>query len=452
MRAPVPPPGPTAGPPAPPSAPRSATAVLAAVLAGCLTLASVLGVGWWSSANQRASRGSTSVSGTLSPSGSWTHGTKLEWSSVLGLGMELLAAGERVVTVQRTQARDTNTILTAYKVTSSGLEDLWSTTVDLSKGTPNPSWASSSAPNYEFLVWGDTLVHGTTLINLDNGTASTAPWPENDIPLIAGDTAISCTAPSSASAATTCTAWKAGSEEPLWTIEAPNAGLMPGRGYIRVENRQAGRYVILSGSTVVNLDTGQKLPLGSGKGLALSAADGWLVYRFASKDGDKPTLDAFTLDGTAADSYQSSLDDTPIPSQWGALSLAQIKGIWTGAGRAPAYIGLDDASGCITRITFGSGAVLQAPELAQKSSLDSTDQRCVFTVTVSNDNSVLVTRSNDLLANQSIAGMYATADGEEITFEGIDPKTDDTLMMITPELLLGYDPDTGRLSCYGPKA
>ena len=63
-----------------------------------------------------------------------------------------------------------------------------------------------------------------------------------------------------------------------------------------------------------------------------------------------------------------------------------------------------------------------------------------------------MTSISDRLETNSFFFLFNAATGEQIDFEGIDVNTGGQLMLVRPDLILGYDPATGTARAFVPKS
>ena len=224
--------------------------VLAAALVGVLVLATVIGVGWFLSAERRSARGAENRSPAAAPDNGWVNGAAVRWRTSIGTDREIITAGNHLVAIERSAVKDSNATLTGYTIGDEGATESWTQTADLSQGTLDDP---------EFLPWGEsTLVHGTTLIDLNTGGTSSAPWDAQKPPLLAEDVIVNC------DSTDTCRAWRQGSAEPLWSTQVPDASRHTDNNFpslLTTYVRRDNRYIILNMRHIINLDTGKEVEL-----------------------------------------------------------------------------------------------------------------------------------------------------------------------------------------------
>ena len=426
---------------------RGPRAIIAAVVAGVVTLAAVIGIGWIVSANRRAISGAEDLQGRAPVSG-WAAGAVQSWQTQIDGGAEVFSAGDRVLALTRKTARDSAATLTAYTIEDGGLSEAWTTTADLSRGALTQDYP-------QFVRWGDHhLIHGSTVIDLTTGDTSSGPWPADEQPMVAQDVVIACSTDNN------CAAWREGSDEQLWSIPVEDVSTFISRdnNSQTVYRRAGARYIILLFHKAVNLDTGEVVPLDlpSLKGYYLvSAADGWLVH---STSASGSVVYAFGLEGGAAiDTYPDNdlknhdknavtfMSPEPLP-------LSAYRAVWRDGSTSNVTARfVPESDDCIPRIDVVGGASITMPEL--KSTNDSnvltTKRTCISRLRLTADRSLLLTAVSTQLG---FSFLFNAATGEQIDFEGIDVNAGGQLMLVRPDLIVGYDPATGTVRAFAPKS
>ena len=423
-------------------------AIIAAVVAGVITLTAIIGIGWIASASRRAASSAEDLDPYQSPVSDWTAGAAQSWQAQIGGGAEVFSVGERILALTRKTERDSAATLTAYTLEDSGLSEAWTTTVDLSQGT-----IPQKRP--QFLRWGDHhLIHGSTVIDLTTGDTSSGPWPADEQPMVAQDVVIACSTDNN------CAAWREGSDEQLWNTSIENVSAFIGldNNSQTVYRREGVRYVILAFHSAVNLDTGElvSFDLPSLESYYLvSAADGWLVH---STSASGSVVYAFGLEGGAAiDTYPDNdlknhdknavtfMSPEPLP-------LSAYRAVWRDGSTSNVTARfVPESDDCIPRIDVVGGASITMPEL--KSTNDSnvltTKRTCISRLRLTADRSLLLTAVSTQLG---FSFLFNAATGEQIAFEGVDVNAGGQLMLVRPDLIVGYDPATGTVRAFAPKS
>ena len=422
-------------------------AIIAAVVAGVITLTAVIGIGWIVSAPRRAISGAENLQGLFPVSG-WTAGAAQSWQTQIGGGAEVFSTSSHILALTRKTARDSAATLTAYTIEDGGLSEAWTTTADLSRGALTQDYP-------QFVRWGDHhLIHGSTVIDLTTGDTSSGPWPADEQPMVAQDVVIACSTDNN------CAAWREGSDEQLWNTSIENVSAFIGldNNSQTVYRREGVRYVILAFHSAVNLDTGElvSFDLPSLESYYLvSAADGWLVH---STSASGSVVYAFGLEGGAAiDTYPDNdlknhdknavtfMSPEPLP-------LSAYRAVWRDGSTSNVTARfVPESDDCIPRIDVVGGASITMPEL--KSTNDSnvltTKRTCISRLRLTADRSLLLTAVSTQLG---FSFLFNAATGEQIAFEGVDVNAGGQLMLVRPDLIVGYDPATGTVRAFAPKS
>ncbi len=433
--------------------------VLAAALAGVLVLATVIGGGWLLSAERRSTSGAENRTAITPPDDGWANGAAIGWRTSIGTNQEIVTAGNHLIAIGRSTAKDPNATLTGYTIGDEGATESWTQTVDLSQGIP-------SAP--EFLPWGEsTLVHGTTLIDLNTGGTSTAPWNAQSSPVLADDTIITCDSNDS------CQAWREGSAEPLWSAQVPGGSNQPKlSSLLATPVRRGSRYIIMNMRHIINLDTGQEvqleLPALTDYSIA-AASNGWVVAALKTEDTagdhmlDITHIYEFDVDGGAlTDSYAAK---SGVMSRGKAFIYktsprpqSDYQALWRdGDFNTVLALGQGDG-GCVTSIEVLGGPTFSVPQagstgpngstISASSSQSGCPDGSIFTP--SPGHRVLLTAAKSRIGTSSFHFLYNLATGEAVSFEGIDTTGNSQLELVRPNLVLGYDPDDGEVYGFSP--
>ena len=418
-------------------------AIIAAVVAGVITLTAVIGIGWIVSAPRRAISGAENLQGLFPVSG-WTAGAAQSWQTQIGGGAEVFSTSSHILALTRKTARDSAATLTAYALGDDGMSEAWTTTVDLSQGT-----LAQDRP--QFLRWGDHhLIHGSTVIDLTTGGTSSGPWSAGEQPIVAQDVAITC------SANDNCTAWREGSDEQLWNISIENVSALIGldNNSQTVYRREGVRYVILAFHSAVNLDTGElvsfDLPslesyyLVSAADVHSTSASGSVVYAFGLEGG--AAIDTYPDNDLKNHDKNAVTFMSPEP-----LPLSAYRAVWRDGSTSNVTARfVPESDDCIPRIDVVGGASITMPEL--KSTNDSnvltTKRTCISRLRLTADRSLLLTAVSTQLG---FSFLFNAATGEQIAFEGIDVNAGGQLILVRPDLIVGYDPATGTVRAFAPK-
>lgn len=432
--------------------------VLAAALVGVLVLATVIGVGWFLSAERRSARGAENRSPAAAPDNGWVNGAAVRWRTSIGTNREIVTAGNHLVAIERSTARDSNATLTGYTIGDDGPTESWTQTVDLSQG---------ALDDPEFLPWGEsTLVHGTTLINLNTGEVSSAPWDAQKPPLLADDIIVNCDSTDS------CRAWQEGSTEPLWSAQVSGAShhidsnlpsLLP--TYVRRGNR----YIVLNMRRIINLDTGKEVELNlpALEDYFISAAsNGWAVAAVTRDHNDISHVYEFDIDGgDSTDSYaiKAGLSNrgTAFIYKTSPRSLSDYRTLWRDGDFSEVLALGHGDSKCTTSIEVLGGPTFDVPQTkaviprtpsGSAISASSSQSGCpeIGGFATSPDQRTLRVVARGRAGVNSFHFLYNLATGEAVSFEGIDATDNSQLELVRSDLALGYDPDDGEVYGFTP--
>ncbi len=382
---------------------------------------------------------------------SWSDGAHQVWSAQLPANSEIVVAKDYVVSVEHPSGANTSAALTGYSVSDAGASQLWTATMDLKTGTPGSP---------AFQVWNDsTLVHGSMLVDLATGTVSSAPWAEQDRPLVLEDRVITC------SGSNVCSGWEPGGSLPLWTasVEDSHSALEQLSRPQAVNHRNGARYALVGDRAALNIDTGEAVSfeVPALQSWAIwSAADGWTVVSWDQTlttwhmyeygvEGGAPT-------GDYAGNPPWASNESPLYSA-SQRTREQFRGMWTDnepngiVGRA--YFGGGNNDECFERFEAIDGPSIEIPTITTGGSTDvitQTNSSCATRVGVDSDNRTATVHLNTRPTENVFVFMYNTATGEAISFEGTDAMSGDQLALVNERLVVGYDVDTGSLYGYTP--
>lgn len=429
--------------------------VLVAVLAGALVLATVIGGGWFLSAERRSARGAENRSTIAPPDDDWVNGAAVGWRTSIGTNREIVTAGNRLIAIDRSTTTDSNATLTGYTIGGEGATESWTQTVDLSQGTPGST---------QFLPWGEsTLVHGTTLIDLATGATSTAPWDAQVHPMLADDLIVTCDSTDS------CRAWREGDAEPLWSAQVTKGSRQSSvSDLLTTYVRRDHRYIILDTRHIIDLDTGQEVQLelpALADHRVAAASNGWIVAALNTR----LTLDDYTPDVTHI--YEFDIDGGPPTDSYvaepGILGRASIliyknsprpmsdyRTLW-GNGDFSPILALGQGDKCTTSIEVMDGPAFDLPPVGATGPgaatiSPSSQSNCPDAFIPSPGRRVLLTAAENRTGSNSFHFLHNLATGEAVSFEGIDTTGNSQLEFVRSDLILGYDPDDGEVYGFIP--
>ncbi|WP_147681641.1 hypothetical protein [Actinomyces ruminicola] len=432
----------------------SPRAIGTAILAGLLAFGVVFGGGLaLGRGKDYATPAATDLVTYISPSPDWTAGAEQAWTTTVAADAQVITVPGHLLTLE-TGDNPAAATLTAYALSDSGAAKSWSAQVDASTdaGDTGDDFDIPMKPAY--LMWGkNTLIHDTTLYDLNTGETREAPWSSSDGVIIADDIAIACDSEN------TCTAYKETDPETyLWvkttdyTTEYLHSRT---EHYAPLFLRDGQRYCALSYREIYNIDTGEPVRfdvprshediLAYGVG---AAADGWIVNILDTRNS--ATIFAFGTDGgEPIDSYtnnQQSESNQRFINIPETITLDEFKERF-GKNSRNTILGIVDRddSSCSISIDVTDKRVIELPTLENEPS-------CLSIVRISADRTVIIagpgaTETQDI---QTFRLMYNADTGEEITFPGMDTSSGALFDLVAEDYAIGYDPATGMLIGYRP--
>ncbi|WP_103062000.1 hypothetical protein [Actinomyces qiguomingii] len=453
MTPPTPLPGPSGLSPTAPEplgARAIATAVLAAVLTFSLIVGGALALARGKNYAALAEPNQLAITG---PSSEWTNGAERTWTTTVAANAQVMTVPGHLLTLDTGDDPAAST-LTAYDLTDSGVTESWSATVDATNDSGDTSDDFDIPMKPAYLLWGNnTLIHDTTLYDLDTGETREAKWSSSDGVLIADDIAIACTSENK------CTGYQEDAPDtPLWTTSTDYAA-----DYLRAQSAHYAtvfphgdqRYCNISYREIYNIDTGEKvqlnLPLSPDNirsYAAYGASDGWFIV--LTDTSDRSVVYTYDLDGgEPTDSYDEQFD-TPryswVVPVFGSLSLAEFRTRFAD-NSLDTVLGIvnADEDRCAKSVDITYGRTIELPNSADGPS-------CLSAIRIAADRSVMtagprVTDSQDI---QTFRLMYNADTGEQITFPGMDPDSGALFDLVATDYAIGYDPPTGTLTGYRP--
>ncbi|MDO4900479.1 hypothetical protein [Actinomyces sp.] len=426
----------------------------AAVLAGVLVFAAVLGGG------MALGRGTdysvplaTDRVAHVSPSPDWVKGADQTWTTTVAAGAKVMTMPGHLLTLE-TGDDPAQATLTAYALTESGTTESWSTQVDASTDSGDTSDDFDIPIKPAYLKWGEnTLIHDTTLYDLNTGATRKAPWSSSDGMLIADDIAIACASGGK------CTAYREDQPDTsLWsaTMKSPERYFQYASNFYQtVFVRDGQRYCILGNRTIHNIDTGEQVPLTIPVSeeeimgyAAHGASDGWMVL--LTEFSGRQVVYAYGPEGgEPIDSYEDTLTltgDQSLVHTDGTRTLAFFKERFAAASAETiAGIANRDANECS-----------QSVEITDKRTIELTrfddDLACLSAIHLSADRSVMTAglAAADAQDVRTFRLMYNSDNGEQITFPGMDTSSGSLFDLVAADYVVGYDPATGTLTGYRP--
>ena len=402
---------------------------------------------WWSDVS--------SSSPFVTPSEAWVNGADKAWSVDVAANKEPYVAGHHFLTLDRSDGT-----LTGYTALGNNMKEAWQTTLD------DEDLSSPYGPAPSFQSWGDnTLVYKSTLIDLQSGDTSSAPWGDEKSAIIADDIAISC------KASDKCTAWDSQKQQ-KWTREIPGAGEMSSSTFYNNQSiltRGNQRYTWLY-NVIINIDSGETLILGGDSRadpdlMSISFKDGWGTFEKdedSDSDSDsslKTQYEATMYDfkGKKQSSYTVTFaaGERVVLSEEELLTAEEYRTYFKDQDYSEAKLtATADKKGCITKLSPKKGKSISVPQPEDSggSSYDSDSPTCASGATDSQNGGVVKLTTWDRGDVNSIQMLMNIKTGREIAFSGIDWKSGDSLIIATPDLIVGYDKNDGKVIGFKPES
>lgn len=428
-------------------------AFVIASIAGVVTLALVIGLGIVLGRTNFSLPNASNTMPYPVLDEAWANGTTQKWTTTIDPDSLVMGAGNHLIAVG--QYGTANTTLTAYTLGSKAPEQAWTATADTSADT---TVGGDQNPAPAFLRWGErTLVHDTTLYDLETGATSQAPWPAGSSLVVAGDVAIACATDN------TCSGYKEGESVVAWTtslLDATNTIILDPPRELNVLQRGNSRYAIVGYHAVVDIDTGRTLsfdlPVETNEGWAVgSARDGWAV-RLPVKNAEPGTVKIITygLDGGSSVAQYDGNPPWRYPDQSWLLRLREMRSlddfvkVWVeqDTSSIPGVVTYDSQATCVLSVQPTSGQNITMPNINGGQGMNS----CIKDVFSSRRGEVIIASTVDAVNSYSFNVMFNASSGQQIAFEGMDPKNGAVFLLADRKTIIGYSPRDGSLIGYAP--
>ena len=427
------------------------------VVAVVLPIILVLGVGgvaaWYFLGRSEVSLASPFVT----PSEAWLKGASKAWSADVAANKDPYVIGGHFLTLDTSDGT-----LTGYTPLGDNMEEAWQATLD------DDDLTSSYRPTPGFQTWGNnTLVYKSTLIDMKTGKVSSAPWKEGKSAIIADNIAISC------NSSDKCTAWDSPAKQ-KWTREIPGTGEMSSKTYYRNDStltRGGRRYAWLY-NAIINIDNGETLILGGGSKVDSDLTstffkDGWGTFEVKNGDSEaddtdsdspwsttyKVTIYDFTGKKRSSFTETLTLGEQVVIGESELITAEEYRTYFKDQDYSKAKLTSKvNANGCITKLKpkDGKPISIQPPDNSSGLSYDWISPSCA-SVATSPQGSDIVRLAT--LGRGDINGLTMLMNiktGEEITFNGIDWKNGDSLIIAKPDLIIGYNKFDGKVIGFKP--
>ena len=427
------------------------------VVAVVLPIILVLGAGgaaaWYFLGRSEVSLASPFVT----PSEAWLKGASKAWSADVAANKDPYVIGGHFLTLDTSDGT-----LTGYTPLGDNREEAWQATLD------DEDLTSSYRPTPGFQTWGNnTLVYKSTLIDMKTGKVSSAPWKEGKSAIIADNIAISC------NSSDKCTAWES-PEKQKWTRKIPGTGEMSSKTYYRNDSTltRGGRRYAWVYNAIINIDNGETLILGGGSKVDSDLTstffkDGWGTFEVKNGDSEaddtdsdspwsttyKVTIYDFTGKKRSSFTETITLGEQVVIGESELITAEEYRTYFKDQDYSKAKLTSKvNANGCITKLKPKDGKTIsiQPPDNSSGLSYDWISPSCA-SVATSPQGSDIVRLAT--LGRGDINGLTMLMNiktGEEITFNGIDWKNGDSLIIAKPDLIIGYNKFDGKVIGFKP--
>ena len=427
------------------------------VVAVVLPIILVLGAGgaaaWYFLGRSEVSLASPFVT----PSEAWLKGASKAWSADVAANKDPYVIGGHFLTLDTSDGT-----LTGYTPLGDNMEEAWQATLD------DEDLTSSYRPTPGFQTWGNnTLVYKSSLIDMKTGKVSSAPWKEGKSAIIADNIAISC------NSSDNCTAWDSPAKQ-KWTREIPGTGEMSSKTYYRNDSTltRGGRRYAWVYNAIINIDNGETLILGGGSKVDSDLTstffkDGWGTFEIKNgeseaddTDSDSPwsttykvTIYDFTGKKRSSFTETITLGEQVVIGESELITAEEYRTYFKDQDYSKAKLTSKvNANGCITKLKpkDGKPISIQPPDNSSGLSYDWISPSCA-SVATSPQGSDIVRLAT--LGRGDINGLTMLMNiktGKEITFNGIDWKNGDSLIIAKPDLIIGYNKFDGKVIGFKP--
>ena len=439
------------------------TAVIAA-LAGALTLVTVIGGVLLITGGTNYARPSRiDYPYYAVPSDSWANGSTKQWTSTIDTDASIFTSADHLFSVKPDGDGTQNSTLTAYTMSDSGVSKAWSTTVDTSKDSVAGLSAKNNPVYPAFLIWGkNTLIHGRNIYNITTGDTSDAPWPEDAVPVVAGDVVVACQK-------TTCAGYREGNTSSMWSTAVNDPStfseqstdvaeniLKYGQHYETVQVFSGEKYATIAGLYAINISTGKMVEFTlpekkTSQYITVSTDKGWSVVSKDKATGEWHIsfYEENGGDPTSTDTLRRDFDTQPIYLP-GPRSAQGFRSLWVD----------DDPASLAGTINFTSEGDKECAKTISMTNAAAIDLTGFDTTTfpcfdqddtqVSDHAKVVTVGMKQSVNAAPFSLMYDAATGQQIDFEGMDPNSGAVFAFVDSKKIVGYSPADGTLTSYKP--
>lgn len=374
----------------------------------------------------------------------WKDGSVKKWDADVAASATPLVVGDHFLTYE-----SSNHTLTAYTIADSGMTKAWDLEVGGDSSDPSTSFESMA------YSWGDDkVVYGPTIIDLSSGKQGSVPWSESQSAIIADGIAISCDTENQ------CTAWES-PQKKKWTITIPaedGVNFSSMRGNVNVVTHKKHKYITIN-NVVLDLADGKTKVLGGDKAKATTntdyAEDGWVVYeKNALNPGpDDPwSVVEYDLDGKQLSAYfvDPKKEESPLiyPEHY-LLTIKQIHAYHKKNESPAPMTGLrDSGSSCINMLVPKVGKSFTIPNLEKKKE---NEAFCASGATLSPKKKAVKLKAQAQVDPNAFLYLMDVKREKQVEFAGIFWERGDSLIVVKPDLIIGYMRDLGKARGYKPE-
>ena len=427
------------------------------VVAVVLPVILVLGVGGVAAWYFLGRRDVSLASPFVSPSEAWTKGADKAWSADVAANKEPYVVGGHFLLLDKSDGT-----LTGYTPLDDNMKEAWQANLD------DEDLTSISRPTPGFQTWGDnTLVYKSSLIDMKTGKVSSAPWKEGKSAIIADNIAISC------NSSDNCTAWDSPAKQ-KWTRKIPGTGEMSSKTYYRNDSTltRGGRRYAWVYNAIINIDNGETLILGGGSKVDSDLTstffkDGWGTFEIKNDESETDDTDSkspwsttykvttYDFTGKKRSSFTETitLDEQVVIGESELITAEEYRTYFKDRDYSKAKLTSKvNSNGCITKLKPKDGKTIsiQPPDNSSGLSYNWISPPCASVATSPQGSDIVRLATLGRGDVNGLTMLMNIKTGEEITFNGIDWKNGDSLIIAKPDLIIGYDKDDGKVIGFKP--
>ena len=397
------------------------------------------------------------VSPFVTPSEAWLKGASKAWSADVAANKDPYVIGGHFLTLDKSDGT-----LTGYTPLGDNMEEAWQATLN------DEDLTSTYHPMPGFQTWGNnTLVYKSTLIDMKTGKVSSAPWKEGKSAIISDNIAISC------NSSDKCTAWESPTKQ-KWTREIPGTGEMSSKTYYRNDStltRGGQRYAWVY-NAIINIDNGETLILGGGSKVDSDLTstffkDGWGTFEIKNDESETDDTDSkspwsttykvttYDFTGKKRSSFTETitLDEQVVIGESELITAEEYRTYFKDRDYSKAKLTSKvNSNGCITKLKPKDGKTIsiQPPDNSSGLSYNWISPPCASVATSPQGSDIVRLATLGRGDVNGLTMLMNIKTGEEITFNGIDWKNGDSLIIAKPDLIVGYDKDDGKVIGFKP--